>query len=275
MKKLLSIALITTLGFSSAVFMPYGSYIDYSKESAKDKAVDGGIYFSYYSWPFKLELGAEYLDIDYKSNINDYIEKDVTLIGRHYIGNNFEFKLGIRGMFSSQGSEDNYDEVLMVGLLFYKYLKYNVGLNYYHSMYDGFYVNQFSPHFGINFGNYYSDIGSFYLSLGANFISISNENNANTKDDKYIDADFLLTNYQGPWATTIKASVGKNSYKVANEGFVVYNLGEEYKYSFGLDISYSIDKFNTFTIGYNRSKFTTNGNDAFSNTYLLSYSLSF
>ena len=276
MKKLLSIALISSVGFSYTLFMPYGSYVDYSKKISKEKAYDGGVYLSYFKWPFKVELGGEYLDIKYKSssNINDYIEKDATFVFNNYIGKNYLIKAGIRDMFVKQDSYDN-NKVWIAGILYYEYLKYNLGVDYYYSSYNNFNVKQFTPHFGFNFGNYYSDIGSFYLDTKVNFIKISNQIKANSRDDNYVDMDIALSNYKGPWTTTLKGTFGRSSYKVSNGGFVVYNLGDEYKYSFGLDISYRFNKFNTLTIGYKRDKFIQNNIDAFSNSYLLTYSLSF
>ena len=278
MKKLLSIAALITLGFSYTTISPYGSFIHYSDKTVKDKAYDGGVYLSCFKSPFKIEIDGEYLDLKYKnsSNINDYLEKDLTLIGNYFIGFNYKIKAGIRNMYINQKyNNDSYDKVLIAGILYYKYLKYNMGIDYYYSTYDGFHVNQITPHFGINFGNYYSNIGSFYLNTSINFIKISDKVVANTPDDSYINTDISLTNYKGPWATTIKTSLGKNTYKVANGGFVVYNLGEEYHYSYGLDISYKINKKSSLKIGFNRSKFEENNKNAFSNVYVASFTYNF
>ena len=98
MKKLLSIALLSTISFSANLVMPYFSYIDYSNKSIKDEAYNGGIYFSYFKMPYKLEADVETLNISYKDNTPDYNENDVTLVGNYFF-NNFKVKLGIRNMF--------------------------------------------------------------------------------------------------------------------------------------------------------------------------------
>ena len=43
-------------------------------------------------------------------------------------------------------NNDNYDNVAIAGIEYYKYLKYNVGGDFYYSSYDGFNVKQFSPY---------------------------------------------------------------------------------------------------------------------------------
>ena len=279
MKKLLSLALLASLGFSyGKVVLPYGSYIDYSKNTIKDKAYDGGIYFSYFQSPFKLEMAGEYLDLKYKksSYVKDYIEKDFTFVGDYFIGYNYKLKAGIRNMFISQsGNSDNYDKVFILGVLYYQYLKYNFGVETFYSTYDGFNVTQFTPHFGYNFGNYYSTIGSFYAEAKLNYINISDKQKADSNEDSYLNTDLKLSNFKGSWTTTLKASLGKNAYKIAEGGFVAYNLGEEYKYSVGIDISYAINKTNSFKVGFSRSKFEENNKDAYSNVFVASYSYSF
>ena len=277
MKKLLFIALLSTLGFSYTLVMPYGAFIDYSDDTIKDIAYDGGVYIDAFKFPFKIELGGDYLKIRYKKNlVSDYYEKDLTAIGHYYIGNNYEIKAGIRNMYIDQnGNDDKYDKVLIGGILYYKYLKYNLGLDYYYSTYDNFDVKQFTSHFGFNFGNYYSSEGAFYFDMKLNFIKVSDRIKANTKHSNYIDGDISLSNYQGPWTTTIKASYGKNVYKVANGGFVVYNLGEEYKYNVGINISYKLNRVSALTIGYTNTHFKESNKNAYSNSYLISYSISF
>ncbi len=277
MKKLLSIALLISFGISAPItVMPYGSFINYTKNTNKDKGYLGGIYSNYFKWPFKLEMDGEYLKITYKDTTPDYYEKDLTFVGNYFIGNNYKIKAGIRNMFIHQkGSSDSYDKVLIAGILYYKYLKYNAGIDYYYSTYDNFHINQITPHFGFNFGDYYSDAGSFYLNTSVNFIKISNKTIANTPKDSYVNTNISLSNYKGPWTTTLKASLGKSAYKVEDGGFVVYNLGEEYHYSFGINISYSIDKTSALKIGYTRSRFEENNQKAYSDVYVASYVLSF
>jgi len=279
MKKLLSIALLASLGFSAGfTVMPYGSYIDYSNKALKDNAVIGGVYISYFKSPFKLELDPEVSNISYKNkyNISEWNQKDLTAVLHQYIGYNWDVRLGIHNIFVDQsGNSDNYDKVLFGGIEYYKYLKYNLGLDYYYSTYDGFHVSQITTKMGFNFGNYYSEIGSFYAEAKINYINISKSNVA--KQDNYTDVDLKLQNYQGPWMTELYTSVGKNSYKVAKDGFVVYNTGGEYKYTVGMNIKYNIEKTLSFKIGGGISKYTVDNTntDATSTTLTASFTKSF
>ena len=292
MKKLLSIALLASLGFSAGfTVMPYGSYINYSN-STKDYGSLGGIYTSIYKFPFKTEIDGEFLKLKYKNGTSDYYQKDLklkykngtpdyyqkdlTFAEHYYIGNNYEIHGGIHNIFINQANNPNhYQKVFFGGVLYYKYLKYNTGIDYYYSDYRGFNVQQITPKIGFRFGNYYSFEGSFYTQAQVNYIHISDKVKAGASDDNYWNTDLKLVNSKGPWATTLKVSLGDNAYKVANGGFVVYNLGEKYKYSAGLDISYYINKKSSVKVGYTRSKFEENNKNAYSNVYLASYALSF
>jgi len=272
MKKLLSIAALASLGFSATVVMPYGSLIKYSSEAKKDKGAIAGMYISYFHSPFKLELDPEATQITYKDNTPDWDQRDLTSVLHYYKGYNWDFKVGIHNIFVDQnGNSDKYDKVLFGGILYYKYLKYNVGLDYYYSTYDGFHVSQITTKMGFNFGNYYSELGSFYLEAKINYINISESNVAN--QDNYTDGDVKLQNYQGPWMTELYASVGKNSYKVAKDGFVVYNTGGEYKYSAGMNIKYNLDKTLSFKIGGGISKYTVDNTSTDATSTMLSASV--
>jgi len=274
MKKLLSISALVSLGFSATVVMPYGSYINYSSHASKDKAVIGGIYMSYLKSPFKFELDPETTHITYKGTTQNWNQKDLTAVFHYYKGYNWNFKAGIHSMFIDQnGNNDSYDKVLFGGILYYKYLKYNTGIDYYYSDYDHYNMKQLTPKIGFYFGNYYSDNGSFYTELKINYIRVSNQINANTNKSHYLNEDFKLSNFKGNWTTTLKISLGKNAYKVANGGFVVYNTGEEYKHSYGIDINYALSKKENIKVGFSRSTFDENGN--IKNNYANAFSISF
>jgi hypothetical protein len=275
MKKMFLLSVIAALSFaySISVVMPYGSYIDYSG-SSKDNAKLGGIYYSFYKWPVKIEMDGELLNISYKNNIPDWKQRDFTFKGNYYYKTNWVFSAGIHNIWTKQyENEYHYNKVFFGGIDYYKYLKYNIGADYYYSDYKGFNVYQITAKSGFNFGNYYSEIGSFYLEGKYNYIHISEKNIAS--DDTYNNFDLKLQNFKGPWTTTLKATLGKFAYKVSNDGFVVYNTGDEYKYGYELSVNYNIKKINNIKFSFERDKFETNSDDAFSNIYVLSYSRAF
>ena len=267
MKKII-VGICTSSFLFAANFMPYGAYLTYNN-STKDSGYVGGIYASDLESPYKLEFDAEYLDITYNNGSPDYTESDITLIGHYYEGYNYDYKLGIHNIFVTQTGNKAYNQVFIGGILYYKTLQYNYGADLYISSYDNFSVYQITPKAGYNFGNYYSFLGSFYVEGKFNFINISNKGYAPHQD--YRNLDFKVSNYNGPYVTTIEASFGKNAYKVASDGYSVYNLGEEYEKSYTARFKYKFDKTDSFEVSYSRSFFTENNINASSKVYLLSY----
>jgi hypothetical protein len=274
MKKL-SIAALTAVSLFAGTFslMPYGAYLNYSSKALKDKAYVGGIYGSFTKLPFMLEFDAEHTKIKYKDSTPDWNQNDLTFVG-HYYKQDYGFKLGIHNMFINQtDNPEKYDKVFIGGVEYYKYLKYDAGVDYYFSKYLGFNVNQVSPKIGFYFGNYYAPQGLFYVEGKVDFIKISKKDEA--PKDKYTDFNFKLVNSKGPWTTTLSGSIGKNAYKVANGGFVVYNLGDEYKFNGSLGISYRLKNAGTVKVEYSRAKYNNGTSDVYSNTYLISYMRAF
>ena len=90
----------------------------------------------------------------------------------------------------------------------------------------------------------------------------------------YQNIDFKLSNFKNNWTTSFKTSIGKNAFKVDNGGFTIYNLGEEYKYTFGIDVSYRLNKNESIKFAYAYSEFEETGN-ASSNVFMVSYSKAF
>jgi hypothetical protein len=274
MKKLFLISSIAALGFAYSVstVMPYGSLINYSGSTYKDDAKLGGVYASYYKWPFKLEVDGEFLKIDYKNNLHPWLQRDFTFKANYYYKQNWLCSGGIHNFWIQQNSDYKYNKVFFAGLDYYQYLKYNEGIDFYYSKYQDFDVKQASLKYGINFGNYYSYDGAFYFECKYNYIHISEKDIA--PDDNYHNFDLKLQNFKGPWTTTLKATLGRFAYKVANDGFVVYNTGNEYKYGYGISINYVYNKVNSIKVSFDRSEFKEGGN-SHSNTYLISYSRAF
>jgi hypothetical protein len=273
MRKIAFLSLVASASLYAVNLTHYLGYINYS-DSIKDKGYYGGVYGSYFKSPYKLELDVAHLNIRYKDSTPKYKQTDLTLIGNYYIGYNTALKVGIHNIFIDQkGNSNKYDNILFAGILYYKTYHYNLGLDVYRSNYDGFDVVQISPKYGFNFGNYKSSLGSFYAEGILNFIHISQPGYTNKRD--YVNLDLKLQNFNGPLTTELFASIGKNAYKVAKGGFVVYNLQEEYKYSFGASVGYSFKNGSFLKASYTRSKFSENSKEAKSNNFMLSFSKSF
>jgi len=270
-KLLLSIAVVGGLYAAQTTVMPYGGYLHFSN-SVKDKGYVVGVYGNYNveGKPMSIELDGEYTHIKYKYSLPSYNQKDLTLIGHYYQGTNYAYKLGVHGLHVSQaGNDEKNDYIVIGGVKYYKYLQYNGGADIYYSKYKHFKVYQLTPIVGYNFGDYNSANGSFYIEGRVDLIRISKS--GYTPKQNYADLDLKLSNFKGPWTTTLKASIGKNAYKVANDGFVVYNLGDEYKNAYGVEVNYKLDKFSNVKVGVDVNKFLENDQTAKSAVYSCSY----
>jgi len=270
-------------------FSPYLGYIDYNKNTDKKSAIVGGVYISSYSKPYKFELDAEYFQLKYKTS-PDYKQSDVTGLLTYYTGTDVSYKLGIHNIFSNTPYttsyqfqnklieqtqyESSYDFVLLLGASKYKYLDYDTNLNLFYSDYQNVKVFQISPSYGKSFGDYYSSLGSFYVKAVMNYIYL-NKSDVSPKDS-YLNFDFKFQNFKGPWVITLEASIGKSAYKVMKNGFVVYNLGEEYKSIYNINIGRKFSSHGFASVGLGYSSFEeTPGEEADSLTFLVNYSYSF
>ena len=215
--------------------------------------------------------------IDYKNGApQDYYRQfDLTLMANYYYQNNWTIKGGVHNIWSkTDTSSTNYDPVFKLGLQYYEYLKYNIEGDLYVSTYDDFNVYQVTLKYGENFKVSEFPNQSFYAEFGINQIHIDKSGYAPKRN--YTNADLKFAVYDAKFNAALKASLGKNAYKVDQDGWVVYNLGEEYKYSVGAEFTYYLDKRSSLRVGYTRSKFNENTpTDSYANTFLLAYFIGF
>jgi len=275
-KVLMSVATAGALFAQNLSFMPYGAYINYS-DSIRDDAYILGLYGSDKVDRLLLEGGLEYMHIDYKpSAAQDYYKQStLTMMGTYYYQNNWAFKGGVVNIWSkTDQSSTNYDNVFKLAAQYYEYLKYNIEGALYYSNYDNFDVYQGTLKAGQNFLIEEFANNSFYIEAGINQIRISKKGYAPKQN--YTNFDLRFDIYDPAWMASFKASMGKSAYKVANDGWIVYNLGEEYKYSVGVQWTYYIDRSSSLKVGYTRSKFNENTpKDSNADVFLLSFARAF
>ena len=261
MKKTLTfLAVSTTLALAktSTTIMPYSAYVKYS-DSIKDKAYVVGFYSSIYSFPNKFELGLENIDVQYNNGIKDLDQNDITAVYTRYFGKNYFVKGGVHYINSDDKPTDE-GIVGVFGVNYYKYLKYNLGLDVYYSKYKNYQpkelkVLQLRPYAGINFGKYSSKWGSFYLEAEVNYIK-PNSPATYGFSKSYTSVGLKLTNYNGKWTTSIGGWAGKKLFAVDNGGFTVYNLGEVYKAGVDASVDYAFRPTTHLKVKYSCSKFT-------------------
>ncbi|BCD67476.1 hypothetical protein [Nitratiruptor sp. YY09-18] len=273
MKKLSIVSFMAASLLAGDIVLPYGGYIAYTGNTKRDSAYLAGVFLSHSTKKYALDVDLEYMRISYDGGIPTYKQKSAALLYHYYQGEHIVYEIGMNNIFTDQGNNDDYQKVFTAGILYYDYLHYNYGVNLHYSSYDGFHVWQVSPKVGINFGDYKSQIGSFYAQVQYNYINIS-EDWAALKDN-YSNADIKLTNFNGSFTTTAQASFGKNAYKVAKEGFVVFNLGEEYHTSYGLSVAKALSKNSSLKIQGTRARFYEQNKKAHSNIFVVSYTRAF
>ncbi|ADV46782.1 hypothetical protein [Nitratifractor salsuginis] len=262
--------------------LPYAGYIDYSSGSDKSSAVVGGLYASIYRAPNKLELAVEHTRIKYRHNLPNLNQTDLTAIYTRYRGYHLAYKIGAHYI----DSDDKVTDGAFTGILgvnWYNYLHYNIGLDAYATHYhndasgrtwDSMNVWQFRPYAGYNFGTYASTMGSFYLEAEYNGIFIPDAG-AKGYNSSYHSAGLSLYHYKGKWTHMIKGWVGQKIYSVNNGGFTVYNLGELYKGGVSASVSYAIRPNTSLKLQYEYSRFEHLGNKAHSNSIVAMVSHTF
>jgi len=264
----LSAASLLSAGPLSVSLLPYGAFLNYGGDTAKEDGYVGGLYASIFYSPNKLELSAEQTHITYNDGSPALNQTDMTAIYTYYQGYHLACKAGIHHLIGDDDATDG-GIVGILGVTWYDYLKYDTGVDLYYSRYDNsdpsLTIWQIRPHAGYHFGNYYSADGSFYLEGEYNYIGIEDARLHGLKDS-YHSGGLSLSNYKGPWTTTVKGWTGKKVYAVDNGGFTVYNLGEEYKAGAGISVDYAVNPKTHFKIQYDYSKFEQNGNEAYSST---------
>jgi len=295
MKKAM-LVLVSAISYLSAVtIVPYYVNVNYSKDTNKKNADIFGVYLSKYKNSYKFELDYEYLQLNYKDS-PEYIQNDLTFLLNYFFKQHYKISLGIHNIFSSNPEtitkykpstnpmlpsttitetvyKNSYDYVFAASFNYYEYLKYDYGSDFFYSVYDNTDVYQITPFYGISFGNYYSKIGSFYAKAKVNLIKITKNV---TPKSFYVNYDFQLKNYNKSWTTSLDVSFGKSAYKVSKSGFVVYNLGEEYKNSYSLSVSKAITPKDSISGSISCTQFEeTKGYEASSTAVLFTYTRMF
>ena len=248
--------------------LPYMGIMGYTGTTTKSVGVVSGLYLSDFKSPWKTEFDVEYSLIKYKDNTPTLKQNDFTLLVNYFQGYNLAYKFGIH-YISSTDELTNLGKIFTLELLYYKTLKYNIGIDYYYSDYSNSTtpttIKQISPKFGFNIGDYYSAIGSFYIETKIDYIQ-ANKN--------YSSTEFKFNNYNGNFTTSLGIWMGERSFEVAKAGFVVNNSSIKQTGGFSISESYKIDKTSTLKLEYSKTNFEENGNSN-SKVILASYSYSF
>jgi len=258
------------------VVMPYAAYVDY-QDSQRDNMYIVGLYGANGFGAKSLEWSVSYAYIDYIKDVEaDYHKQlDATLMGSYEYTPGWVIKAGLHNIWSKKDrGSTNYDPVLKLGLMHYTHGKNLIEGDIYVSSYDDFDVYQGT----IRYGEYFSveDLPRkrLYFETALNQIIISDEGYA--PDDNYTNIDLKLDIIERRWSAGLFASLGKAAYKVAQEGWIVYNLGEEYQYILRGEYRYRLQNGSTLKVGLVHAEFDEMGySGASSNALTFAYITSF
>jgi len=243
--------------------MVYGGSLDYS-DSSKDDGWFAGAYFKQ-SWSANsLELAYDRTEISYvDANVSNLKQNDFTVIWTHYLGDNYLTRFGGHYIDSNDDPSDEGFSVY-AGLKYFDGYFFDAGVDLYYSNYTnyvsedlmtkGLDVIQIEPSVGFSFGDYSGSIGSFYTKIYYDYIRPDNDGFSRLRND-YHSAGLLLTNFNGKWTTVLGGWIGKQVFAVRKEGFVVYNLSEEYKGGAEISVHYAFSGQLGIKVQYGYGKF--------------------
>ncbi len=262
MKKTLIVSAALALSLSAGdidVAVPFGGYIDYGSDGAKDSAYYGGLYVEGTNGVHKIKLQYSYLDIDYRFS-DSIAQNDYTIA---YENGSFK-ELLVGGGFHYIDSDDYLTDggkILFLRLQKFSVYDFDTGLDIYYSKYSNFdpslNVWQFSPSIGkfikgCRYGNFYLNATYNYITFKSSRVTqtvvansrmpvVSNRHTITVYEEYSSDNHSLelsATNYYGKFTTKGYVWFGKQAFAVRDGGFTVYNLNEVHKGGAGLSVNY-------------------------------------
>jgi len=260
----------------------YGGEINYYNDNYKDKAYDGGVFFSSLFktdyGPLKISLDAERFYLKYKNKIdnrNGFSQNDFTGRVDIFPKNHLTTGIVFHRTYITQQSSDFAKNPWSVGISggYCKPYKYNIKTSLYYSSFNNskngentIRVLQISPSIGAflyvpsNY-YYYKTWGSFYLNMTLDCQKfIKNRDNFNK--DKYVSGEISLANYHENFNIKASVELGNSVYKVLNDGFVLRDANEKVTSGYSLSFTYNFINNISLTVKYSnqRAKYPDGGN---------------
>ncbi|AEH44025.1 hypothetical protein Thein_0140 [Thermodesulfatator indicus DSM 15286] len=233
----------------------YTTYINFENSQIKDNGWSTTGYLAFKnSYIHSLELALSQTKINYKTE-SDLSQTDFTVLysNTDQILKNHVFKVGFHYINTDDQLTDNGKVIYFKGLYYQPY-SWNIGLEFAYSLYNSIdtvakgttsnkkkssasvasndlRVFQFSPRFGYFFaalGKRIYGESRFYFILLNDYVGSFDKNNFSF--EQYFSTYIGLTDFK------ISAWIGKQVFAVKNEGFVVYNLSDEYLGGFSFEV---------------------------------------
>lgn len=231
----------------------YYAYLDYHHTASKDHAHSGGLYASLgYGLEHLFEIEADNIHKLYR-DFPSLRQWDTTIAYANLSIPHVKLRLG--GHYVT--SEDPFTDqgwVAFVGADYYIANRGEAGVDGYYTKYpkfqDGLEVVQLTPHVGVNLWHgtnhtLYNDVRGYWIRLNRDF---EGQRNFFSVEDR------LSLNWRR-WTFSAFGWAGQQMFAVRNEGFALYNLGEEHKAGYGVEIRYDFTAHLAFTLRANREEF--------------------
>ncbi|WP_038056104.1 hypothetical protein [Thermodesulfobacterium hydrogeniphilum] len=290
MKKLILFILIMCLGCFKAwagetklntYGALYGTYLDYSGSKLKDNGYAVTGYLSIGDGiNHNIQIGIASTHINYKNNYSDLDQQDFTFAysNTNQILKNHSFTLGIHYIESDDDLTDHGCTLFFDGTyLNYKNneFKWSGGLGIYYSNYDeliSFDVLQLTPHATFKIFSDYQK-GGLYLDALGYYIYVDRSNKIGIDESNYYSLEGDLRYYYGKYDFKIGGWIGQQVFAVKNNGFVVYNLKEEYKGGIYGEMGYTFENGLRLSFNLGVNNYEENGDSAIQTvgTFSISY----
>lgn len=232
---------------------PYVAYLDYHGTASKDHANLAGIYTAFgYGLEHLVEAEADYIQKFYRG-YPSLSQWDFTLAYDNYSIPHLKLRAG--GHYVA--GEDRYTDegwVVFGGAEYYVLNRWAVGVDGYFTQYPKFQTHlevvQIVPHFGVTFwhGENFSwnnDVRGYWIRPNQDYLQ---------QRDFYSIEDKLSLNWRR-WTFSAFGWTGQQVFAVRDNGFALYNLGEEHKAGYGLEVRYIFSEHFALTLRANREEF--------------------
>jgi hypothetical protein len=219
--------------------MPYYSNLQYGEGSVKDSGHVAGFY-GYASTTFDMvEVGVESTTIDFRSGFR-YQQEDYTFVWNNYSLKNFRWRAGVHYINSNSAPIDG-GVIGILGAHFFQD-RWEGGADFYLSNYENFApgltVTEVSPHIVFPYGPAKGELRGYY-------IHVDQDLGLGKRD--FLSIEARMSQDFGKFNVGAYGWGGEQTFAVRNDGFLVYNLTEEHRAGYGVEVGYKFSDHTKLT----------------------------
>ncbi len=238
----------------SSEIAAYCAYLNYHDTASKDHSYLAGAYASLgCGMEHLLEAEADTIRKCYRG-YPSLSQNDTTIAYANFSVPHLKLRIG--GHFVD--SEDPYTDqgrVAFGGAEYYVARRWSAGVDSAYTKYPNFQtgleVVQLTPHVGVTFGRggqhlWNNDLRGYWIHLSRDFDGLG---------DDFVSAEDRISFIWQRWTFSTVGWAGEQLFAVRNEGFALYNTGEEHKAGYGAEVSYAFSEHLALKVRANREEF--------------------